>query len=62
MRESIKVSQECLNRIRAGETRGAVHSSGKGKGTGAVTPRGDPDTAPDERTPGDGGGNVEIGI
>ena len=62
MRESIKTSQdsECLNRIRAGETNGAVHSSGKG--TGMVTPRGDPDTAPVEHTPGAGREKVEIGI
>jgi hypothetical protein len=38
MRESIKASQECLNRIRAGETNGGIHSSKKGKDTGAVTP------------------------
>ena len=68
MRESIKASQECLNRIRAGETSVGVHSSGKGKGicitdgTGAVTPRGDPDTAPVERTPGAGEEKVDIGI
>ena len=62
MRESIKASQECLNRIRAGETNGGVHSSKKGKGPGAVTPRGDPDTAPVERTPWVGGVKVDIGI
>jgi hypothetical protein len=62
MRESIKASQDSLNRIKAGETSGAAHSFGKGKGTGEVTPRGDPDTAPVERTPGAGGEKVDIGI
>ena len=53
-RESIKASQECLNRIRAGETNGGVpgHSS---KDKGAVTPRGDPGPDTVERTPGVGG-------
>jgi hypothetical protein len=54
MRESMNTSQECLNRIRAGETNGGVHSSKQGKDTGAVTPHGDPDTAPVERSPGKG--------
>ena len=62
MSESTKASQECLNRIRAGETSGAVHSSNKSKGVGAVTPRGDPDIAPVARTPGAGEGKLEIGI
>jgi hypothetical protein len=62
MRESIKASQECLNRIRAGETNGGVYSSKKGKDTGAVTPRGDPDTAPVERTSGVGREKLDIGI
>ena len=62
MRESIKASQECLNRIRVGETSGGVHSSGKGKRTGTATPRGEPDTAPVGRTPGAGGEKVDIGI
>ena len=48
MRESIKASQECLNRIKAGETTGGAHSSGNGKGVciidevGALTAGGDP--------------------
>ena len=49
MRESIKASQECLDRIRAGETNGA----------GEV---GYPDTAPVERTPGVGEEKIDIGI
>ena len=64
MRESTKASQECLNRITAGEISGTVQSSAKGNGTvtGAVPPRGDPDAAPVERTPGNGAEKVDIGI
>ena len=41
-----------------------VHSSKnlKGEDMGAVTPSGDPDTAPVERTPWVGGEKVDIGI
>jgi hypothetical protein len=60
MSESIKASLEGLNRNRAGETNGGVHSSKKGKDTGAVTPREDTDTALVERTP--GGEKFDIGI
>ena len=34
MRESIKLPKNALNRIRAGETNGGVHSPKKGKDTG----------------------------